>query len=196
MKYEDTTSRRVSISGDLAVPTIRIKAKKNYFILGITLIWLCNYTYVGSPFGLASAVFDPETGSGRWIVLAALAVWGALWLVVSAAVLWMLIGREEIEFKSQALIHRLKVGPFSRQRVFDPLKLRNLRRLNTSIYRSVVLSIWEMVGVPSKANARMAFDYGERTIYFAYSVAPAESTTVRDAMIARLGAKVGGQHGS
>ncbi|WP_319775174.1 hypothetical protein [Breoghania sp.] len=196
MKYEDTTSRRVSIAGDLAAPTIRIKAKKNYFQLFFLLFWFCGWSIGGFVAGGSLLNSPGGLNAGKIFIIVWMGAWAIGWLYAFFMLLWMLTGYEVIELRSQALVHRLRAGPFSRQRRFDPLRLRNLRTLGTANSASSMMNGWALMGLPVNAAASMAFDYGARTIYFAFAIDPAEGEMIEEAMIARLGAKAGEQYGS
>lgn len=181
--YEPATSNRVSVARDLASTRIEVRAKRQILILLFLLFWLGAWT-VGGGFAITSLLFGSgEFGGGQLFTLFWLGGWAVGWVFATSTILWMLLGREIFEMNSQVATKRLVAAFVGRKWHFNPQLIRNVRKSqlpDTSGNR-------RNFGFPGRSSGDVAFDYGQRTIFFGTDLEPAEADLIVETISQRLG---------
>jgi len=183
MMYEPATSNRVSVAGDLASTRIEVKAKKPVLPLLFIMFWLGGWT-VGGGFAILSLLSGSgEFGGGQLFMVFWLGGWAVGWVLTASAILWMLFGRETFEMSSQVATKRLVAAFLARKWHFNPQLIRNVRKNPAMQDRERPSPL----GFPGKSSGDVAFDYGQRTIFFGTELEPAEADLIVETISHRLG---------
>jgi hypothetical protein len=137
--------------------------RRNVVIMVFLAVWLCAW------FAAGGSVMRQLPGGNEPFLLGWLAMWGFGGFFTAAVFAWMALGRETLELRPDALVHRRAIFSAGITRAYDLASVKQLRlgpatpgfvdtltRGKPDLSR--LLEVWGFSGGP------IVFDYGSRTI--------------------------------
>jgi hypothetical protein len=169
MAYETLGKERFVIDRGGSVEMIRIKARRQVFVLLFLPVWLTLWT-VGGIVAFAQVIQEFSLFLCLW-----LCGWALGWIFAASTVAWMLMGSETIRVVGQDLEVGVEIGPWTRRKLYQGGQIKDLRAAPTNPFSSFQLNSPFMRQMQFGA---VQFTYGARTVRLAAGLDEAEGKLI------------------
>jgi hypothetical protein len=175
--YEPVKPPRFEIEQDLGGERIRVRARRNVFVLLFLPFWLIMWTIGGI------AAVGQFLQTGQPFIALWLCAWAAGWLVAATTIAWMLWGSELIGAAGGDLeiVHSL-LG-WTRSRLYRGSDIGHLSPAETPFFSRYQFSLPFLMRTRSGA---IKFSYGGRTVYAAQGLEEAEGRMIVERLLRHL----------
>jgi len=151
-----------------------IPPRRQIFAMIFLPVWLCGWLF-GEVTVIRQLLFGPAPSPPNLFMAFWLVGWTMGGAFVILALLWMLIGRERVILRPDALVIRRELVGLARAREYDIESVSNLRVSPDSYNPWDGRSAWRFWGV---GGGVIAFDYGAKTFRFGGGVDEAEARDI------------------
>jgi hypothetical protein len=181
MHYETLPEPRFAVEQVGGSEQIRVKARKQIFVLLFLPVWLTLWTMGG-----VTAVHQ-LLETGEWFLAFWLCAWAVGWVFAALTICWMIFGFETLRVVGGDLEIAQHMLRWSRRKLYPGGQVRNLQASEPPLSARFQPSfpLWGM------KSGTVRFDYGARTIYAAAGLDAAEGQMIVERLNKRLPASVG-----
>jgi hypothetical protein len=178
MSYQPLTKPRFEIRQDSSGEYIRIKARRQWFVLLFLPVWLTGWT-IGGLAAMAQMAGHFSPFLALW-----LCGWVLGWAFAVTTLAWMIFGAETLRATNSDLEVGLAIGPWRRRRLYQGLQIRRLKASPSAYpFSNYRLNVPFM---PGGQWGVVQFDYGARTVRFGGGLDEAEGVLIVQYIGARL----------
>jgi hypothetical protein len=171
--YEPVKPPRFEIEQDMGGERIRVRARRNVFVLLFLPFWLVMWT-IGGIAAVGQFLQTREPFIGLW-----LCAWAAGWLLAATTIAWMLWGSEVIGVIGGDLEIGHSLLGWTRSRLYRGSDISHLSAAESPFFSRYQFSVPFLMRTRSGA---IKFSYGGRTVYAAQGLDEAEGRMI----VARL----------
>ena len=169
MAYETLGKERFVIDRSGPVEMIRVKARRQVFVLLFLPVWLTLWTAGGI------AAFTQVIHEFSLFLCLWLCGWALGWIFAASTVAWMLMGSETLRVLGQDLEVGVEIGPWARRKLYQGGQIKDLRAAPANPFSSFQLNSPFMRQMQFGA---VQFTYGARTVRAAAGLDEAEGKLI------------------
>jgi hypothetical protein len=179
--YETLGKERFVIDRSGPVETIRIKARRQVFVLLFLPVWLTLWT-VGGLTAMSQLAHEFSLFLCLW-----LCGWALGWVFAASTLAWMLTGAETVRVVGGDLELGFQIGPWARRKLYQGAQIKDLKASPAN-----PMSNFQLSGPFARHMqfGAVQFNYGARTIRMAAGLDEAEGKLIVERLRKSLPATV------